>query len=96
MMSMIKKPTALCLVVTLLLLSLGSVAIAQDKEPSAGAMIADTVLARPIGLVSMVLGPGAFIISLPFSALGGNIGVSFQKMVVDPVKFTFARPLGEF
>jgi hypothetical protein len=42
----------------------------------------------------MIGGSIAFVLSLPFSALGGNVGEAAEKLVVDPAMFTFARPLG--
>ena len=38
----------------------------------------------------------SLVISLPFSALGGNVKEAGSKLVVAPAKFTFQRPLGEF
>ena len=67
-----------------------------DSQISAGAMAGDAIIARPLGIVSIVLGFGFFVISAPFSALGGNIGDAWRTMVVWPAKFTFARPLGDF
>ena len=63
-------------------------------EASASAMIFDLVFLRPAGLVAIVGGSLAFVLSLPFSALGGNVGEAADKLVVDPAKFTFVRPLG--
>lgn len=68
---------------------------APDQQASAEDMIADLVLLRPLGIVSMVLGTAFFIVSLPFSIPGGNTKAVFQKLVVDPAKFTFDRPLGK-
>jgi hypothetical protein len=31
----------------------------------------------------------------PFSAMGGNFGESFDKLVKEPAAYTFTRPLGE-
>jgi len=42
------------------------------------------------------LGCAVFIVSLPFSLLGGNTKQASQKLVKDPASFTFVRPLGEF
>ena len=67
-----------------------------DNQISAGAMAGDAVLARPLGLASLVIGFGLFVISSPFSALGGNIGDAWGTLVAKPAKFTFVRPLGEF
>jgi hypothetical protein len=59
-------------------------------------MAADALFVRPLGLAATILGTGLFVISLPFSALGGNTGEAFEEMVVDPARFTFTRELGEF
>ncbi len=69
---------------------------AQEGEVKAGMMVVDAVLVRPLGLVSLVAGTAIFIVSLPFSALGRNVKASAKKMVVEPAKFTFVRPLGSF
>ena len=68
---------------------------AVKPEPSGGAMLADMVLMRPLMLVGTVVGLASFVVTLPFSALGGNVGEAGTKMVVEPAKYTFVRPLGE-
>ncbi len=67
-----------------------------DKQVDTAKMAADTVLVRPLGIVSTALGFGLFVISVPFAALGGNTGEAWHNLVVRPAKFTFNRPLGEF
>ena len=69
---------------------------AEEEEVKAGKMVVDLLLVRPLGLVSMVAGTAVFIVSLPFSALGRNIKASAKKLVLEPARFTFARPLGAF
>ena len=73
---------------------------AQDRlgwdQPNYGEMAVDGFVVRPIGLVSTVLGTGAWIVTLPFSALGGNAGEAARELIVRPARFTFARPLGDF
>jgi hypothetical protein len=66
-----------------------------DNQIAAAAMAGDAVVGRPLGLVSLVLGFGVFVVSSPFSAMGGNIGEAWGTLVVNPAKFTFTRPLGE-
>jgi hypothetical protein len=68
----------------------------EEEAPTAGTMLADTVMVRPLTLVGTVVGTVAFVITLPFSALGGNVGEAGQILVVDPAKYTFVRPLGVF
>jgi phosphatidylglycerophosphatase A len=95
-----KKLAVLLTIAVMLTISMGSEVIArtemEQSQPDAGAMVADSVLLRPLGLVTLVAGFTVFVISSPFSALGGNIHTAWDKMVVDPAQFTFARPLGVF
>jgi hypothetical protein len=96
MLKFCKKPLAICLITALVLIPLGAEALAVGKDPTAGEMIADTVFARPLGLATTIVGSTVFVISLPFSALGGNVSTALQKLVKDPFVFTFKRPLGSF
>ncbi len=95
-----KQSIVLFLIAALLFTTFGSSAIAsvdfEKKDPGAGAMFADFVLLRPVGIVALVAGSALFVISLPFSALGGNVKVAARSLVVKPAKFTFTRPLGDF
>ena len=64
--------------------------------PAPEAMVVDLIVARPAGLVATIGGTAFFILSLPFSALGGNTGDAWESMVVSPAVYTFSRPLGVF
>ncbi len=66
-----------------------------DTKPTGGEMLADLVLVRPVMVVSTVVCTAAFIVSLPFSLLGRNVGDAAKSLVVEPAKYTFVRPLGE-
>ena len=67
-----------------------------DGKPSAGAMAFDLVIVRPVSLVATVLGTGLFVLSLPLSFIQGEPPSGpAQKLVVEPAKYTFKRPLGE-
>lgn len=63
--------------------------------PSAGAMALDLVVVRPVSLAATVLGTGLYIVSLPFAALSGDVVSPAQRLIVEPAKYTFTRPLGE-
>ena len=69
--------------------------MAESSEPTGGTMMADAFLMRPFMLVSTVVTTVTFVVMLPFSLLGGNVGESAQKLVAEPAKYTFTRPLGE-
>ena len=66
-----------------------------DDSPSGGAMLADTFLVRPLMLAGTVVGVATVIVTLPFSALGGNVDEAGNMLVMEPAKYTFDRPLGE-
>ncbi|MEE4113723.1 MAG: hypothetical protein V2I40_12975, partial [Desulfobacteraceae bacterium] len=68
----------------------------QDDDIIAGKMVGDALVVRPLGLCATVIGGVVFIVSLPFSALGGNTQPAFDYLLADPFKFTFSRPLGDF
>ncbi len=59
-------------------------------------MIIDGLLVRPISLVATVVGAVAFVITLPFSTLGGNVAEAGEKLIVRPAAYTFTRCLGCF
>jgi hypothetical protein len=66
-----------------------------EEYSDAVAMGVDLVVVRPLWFVGTVLGTVAFVVSLPFTALGGNTSEAAQKLVVAPAKYTFVRPLGK-
>jgi len=100
MFKIAKKTLALVMVASLLILPFGSAAMAQEyfetEDPGGGEMIFDLCVVRPVGLVATAVGAVAFVLSWPFSALGGNTDVASQKLVKEPAAYTFKRPLGEF
>lgn len=65
----------------------------QDR-PGEIAMIADSLIARPVLFASTVVGAGLWLITSPFSLLGGNIGEAGEVLVLNPGKSTFIRCLG--
>lgn len=66
----------------------------RDREPGSEAIVADLLVARPIGAAITAIGLGAFIVSLPFTVVGGNVGEAGEKLVAGPGKETFVRCLG--
>ena len=67
----------------------------QDDDLIAGKMAAEVVV-RPLGIAATLIGGAIFVVTLPFSALGGNADAAYDYLLADPFKFTFNRPLGEF
>lgn len=67
-----------------------------DDDVVAGKMAGDALIVRPLGLCATIIGGAVFVVSLPFSALGGNTKPAYDHLLADPFKFTFSRPLGDF
>ena len=63
---------------------------------SGEAMVLDAVIIRPLSAVTTIAGSAIYTISLPFSLLGGNEQSAREKLVLEPARYTFKRPLGEF
>ncbi|MEC7814814.1 MAG: hypothetical protein VX939_00965 [Pseudomonadota bacterium] len=78
------------------LLAFSSLGHAQavDESPSALAMTTDAVVLRPLLLATTIVGSAVYLVSLPFSALGGNAAEAGEVLVVGPAKATFVRCLG--
>jgi hypothetical protein len=83
-----------------LLLMAGPV-LAYDQEqsrrdPTSGEMFVDALIGRPLGLVSMVLGTAAFVVSLPFTIPSHSTDEAARALVRTPTTYTFKRPLGRY
>lgn len=68
---------------------------ADLQDGSAAAIIVDAFLLRPAGFIGTVIGTVAFVVTLPFSAPTHTVDNTAKKLVVEPAKFTFSRPLGQ-
>jgi len=95
-----KKLVSYFLLIAIMLSPLFSAAAMVEKKPdtkqnSPEGMMVDIVAERPLGLVATLGGTLVFLVSWPFSALGGNSAEAWDSLVVAPAKYTFQRPLGE-
>lgn len=95
-----KKIIIILLAVSLMVIPFGSSAVAKSLEypidNCAELMAADFAVVRPLQFISLVSGTVFFVVSLPFSALGDNVNDAYTKMMVEPARMTFLRPLGVF
>jgi len=101
MLSYRKTLITCLLILSLVLLPLFALSATVEANPkkesiSSDAMAVDIVAARPLGMVATLAGTLLFVVSLPFSALGGNTGEAWDTLVVAPAEYTFQRPLGDF
>ena len=99
MQHMARRTVAFFAILALVLVPIGTQVLAAESDtteaPTGAAMIADVLVTRPAGFIATIFGSAFFVLGLPFSASGDNIGESWDSLVVAPAKFTFARPLGE-
>ncbi|WNK19721.1 hypothetical protein P1P91_12925 [Halomonas piscis] len=82
-------------------LAAGQPAVAFDEpqhevrsSPSGAAMTLDALVARPLLAVATVGGTAVFLVSLPFTALGGGVDEAAETLVKTPAEATFRRCLG--
>jgi len=87
-----KKIVALILAVAFVLASVPAFAGTENDVDVAN----DIVFARPLGFASIVAGAGLFIVSLPLAIISGSVNKTGQTLVGNPVKYTIARPIGDF
>jgi uncharacterized membrane protein YcfT len=95
-----KKTLIIFITLAMVMVQFGTAALAEDfiqeDKISAPAMTADLLVVRPVGIVATGVGFVVYLVSLPFSFLGGNTRQAWETLVQDPAKFTFTRPLGDF
>lgn len=75
------------LALTVAIMQPASAAIEIDETdfgPSYGTMMVDTIVGKPLQLVNAVAGTAAYVVSLPFSLIGGNADQAQQKLFVEP------------
>lgn len=64
-----------------------------DFGPSYETMVVDTIVGKPLQLVTAVAGTAAYLVSLPFSLIGGNADQAQRTLFVEPWD-AMARCLG--
>lgn len=95
-----RKPVAVLILAAFLWGTLVPATLASSHKTSGDdetmPMVMDALLVRPIGIIGQAAGVLIFVVSLPFTALGGNVREAAEKLVVEPARFTWDRPLGHF
>lgn len=62
--------------------------------PRAWAMTGDLLIARPLLIATTLIGAGVFVVSLPFTALGGGVEEAADALIGEPGREAFVRCLG--
>lgn len=71
-----------------------STPVYEESMPSAEAIIADTLVVRPLGMVACTVGLIGGILSYPFAALSHSEDSVKQRLLIEPFEYTFQRPVG--
>ena len=70
--------------------------LSSDYEETGGtAIVLDVLLARPLGIASLAIGTAIFIVALPFTIPSWTLARTADKLIAEPFRFTFLRPVGE-
>jgi hypothetical protein len=92
---MVKK-----LFIGLLAILLAAIPLAAAADTISGDrtadMMVDVVVVRPLGLLTTLAGVALTVVALPFTLPSGSVASSVQTLIVEPARYTFKRPLGEF
>ena len=65
-----------------------------QPQPSAENIILDGLVYRPLSIAGTLLGAGIYILTLPFSLIGGNVEQAGEALVGEPAELAFDRCLG--
>lgn len=66
------------------------------RDPTGTEMIADALIARPLGLVGTAVGAVVWVVALPVTLPSNSSVRAAKQMIAKPLQFTFRRPLGQF
>jgi hypothetical protein len=86
------------LLIPLIVFSFSSFIFASDyypENPSAGDVVGDILILRPVGLIGTVIEAVAFVVSLPVTLSLSRDEEAYDFLIRDPYAFTFRRPLGK-
>lgn len=99
MSNRIRRTLALLAATLMFTTSFASTVSANDVSQGDAANaspVLDALVLRPAGLVSLVVGTGLFLVTLPITAITRptDIDKPFKQLVVRPAKYVWVDPLG--
>lgn len=89
-----KRALVFMMMAVFLLTSTASFAKEAGDEPSGNEILLDLPI-RVLGVGATLMGTVVFFPALIFTIPTGSVGLSARKLIVEPFKFSFVRPLGE-
>lgn len=90
-----KRLISVCIgIIFLASLSVTPLSAAEKQEPSPDEVAVDLLLIRPVAFSAIIAGSAIFIVSLPFTLPTGNAKLAGRKLITEPWRYTFSKPLG--
>jgi hypothetical protein len=85
------------LIISLLLASVSINCFGSNKNdpPSSTAIMVD-VPVRILGVGLTVVSSAMFVVASPFALISGSLEDTWNALVIEPLEFTFTRPMGKF
>ena len=68
----------------------------RAQHATAGEIVGDLLIIRPIMLGITFIGTGLWIVSAPFTLMGQNFTRSAEVLFIEPSMYTFGYPLGSY
>lgn len=87
-----RRLVALTMVLAIFMAWVPPVRVAAEEDSTPVGF--DALVLRPLGILATLVGAAVFVVSLPFSAPTGSVEHVADKLVVEPYRFTFERPMG--
>jgi hypothetical protein len=81
------------IIIAITIFAFSSVSLAAT--PSAGAVVSDVLVLRPLGFAGTILASAAFVVSLPVTLATHKVNRAEKILVQEPYEYTFERPLGQ-
>jgi hypothetical protein len=65
------------------------------RAPTTNEVLADSLIARPLGLVGTIIGAATWVVALPFTIPSTTTDRAAEALIEKPARYTFLRPIGQ-
>ncbi|MGE0084233.1 MAG: hypothetical protein AB7S75_07395 [Desulfococcaceae bacterium] len=103
MRSIIRKSVIIFAIFALITVPFAAAAQEYDQNPfekkeeaGSGAIAFDALIVRPVSLGAILAGSLLFVIALPVTSFTGETRMTYEKLIKEPARYTFKRPMGDF
>lgn len=65
------------------------------REPTQNEVMADALIARPLGFFALLFGAATYIVALPFTLPSNSTDTAGEALIGKPGRYTFLKPIGQ-